>query len=454
MKISVAYRIKKLYQNKEQKKMLFRPIMFVQIYLLGIIVLYLIGPLEWQTKNSYLLFPFLFLSQLLLYLGYKSSMRHNIIENADNHEDLNVKFQKYLTIMIPINLVFVILNTIRNIGMSGFSMNTLLYLLQEGLMSPGKQFYNKFGIATFGGEILAPITVLLSPFLWPVIPLSIYYFKKLSLFNKVLTIVTLFFEATRWIATGTNKGLIDIILIICTVILVKYLQNRYSNNSASQQKKYTSKIKMYIIGFVLIVAGITFFSNAIGDRIGGISGFSSVTNNYVLNAESPLMMISPKFLYPTIVYTTSYLTQGYYGLSLALLEPWVPMFGVGNSMFLIANLQDLFGVDLFQYTYQARIAYLGWDSLVNWHSFYMWVANDIHFIGILPLMYLLGKFFGSVSKEVIINQNPIACVIFCLLMLMFFYFPANNQIMSQPESFMAFWVVTLYWMLKKVKIRI
>lgn len=442
IKRSVAY-------IKQQRSVLYFPMKLVQIYLGFIIVLYIFGPFKWPTRNAFLLYLFLFLAQILLFSGYRSSLNKRnrpIKAPSTNYDKILLK---YLKVAISINLLFIILNTIRNTGLSFFSVSTLFEKVIRGLMNPGQQYRERFFLNGYGGPFLTYITVILSPFLWMVLPLSLYYFKNINLFNKILTLVAFLFEAARWISIGTNKGIVDLIIIVCSILLIKILQDKYLDAHIVKLKP-KNRFIVYVLLFGLIMAGISFFSNTINSRVGGVWGSESLAVSAApLNTDALLVRILPDFVKPTMIYVTSYLTQGYYGLSLALTEPFIPMFGIGNSMFLMDNCRSIFGVDFYRYTYQTRLAYLGWDPLVNWHSIYVWLANDVSFFGILPLLYLLGRFFGSICKDAVVNRNPIACVIFCLLLIMFFYFPLNNQILSYPTTFMAFWGLTLYWLFKR-----
>ncbi len=236
-----------------------------------------------------------------------------------------------------------------------------------------------------------------------------------------------------------NKGIIELLLIFGTVLMIKRLQNRYLSFTSSK-KSIKNKLKFYVPVIILTILGFVMFSNTIDSRVGGIWDQEFFQKNASINANAVLMHVVPDSFKPTMVYMTSYLTQGYYALSLALNEPFTPMYGIGNSMFLMDNFKKILGTDFFQYTYQTKLDYLGWDPLVNWHSIYVWLANDISFYGILPLLYFLGKFFGKISIDTINNKNPIACAIFCLLLVMFFYFPLNYQILSYPTTSWAFGV--------------
>lgn len=437
---------------------LYKPMQIAQLYLIGVIVLYILGPLEWRTENPFFFYMFLFFAQWLLYIGFTTTMKRIYFKNIGTEQPLeNEKaliighkaILKYLRVFIVINLILTCMYLLRNTGLSSFSISQIIENIQKGFTSAGTQYVSKFSTdIAFGGRILAPIITLTSPLTWPVIPLSIVYFKKLSPINKFLSVLTMFFEAARWISTGTNKGVIDLILIFVAIILIKQWQKRYEG----VVKKVTKRRKNFwaiAIIVVLMTMGLSIFGNNISSRVNeNYHTISLITGMTEVNLKSPLMMICPKSLQPLLVYMTSYLTQGYYGLSLALDEPFIPMLGVGNSYFLIENFQELLNIDIWQYTYQARIAYEGWHPFVNWHSLYMWLANDISFLGVLILMYFFGKYSAVVTYKCIANKDPIATALFCLILLCFFYFPCNNQILSSPITFMAFWGLNALWLYK------
>jgi hypothetical protein len=288
----------------------------------------------------------------------------------------------------------------------------------------------------------------MAPVMWSVFPLSIYNFKRLKLSYKLIVLISLFFELARWIATGTSKGIIDVILIILVVTVVKYMKKRAldNRNRIFDFKKY----RFRILVLSLIVVGVFFFSNNVGDRVNqNWSNYIISNGNVNINVDAPLMKITPNSMKPTLIYLTSYLTQGYYAFSMSLDLDYYPMLGVGNSMFLMENFNEIFDLNLYEKTYQNRMSVFGWHPFVNWHSFYVWVANDVHYIGVILVMFLIGYLLGSVYKNVILYDDPIALVLLCLTTIMIIYIPANNQLLSYPTTFMAFWITLIYWNVRK-----
>lgn len=438
----------RLKRSKTINQSLMLPMKIVQIYLCSTIILYILGPFEWPTHNSLLFYTFLFMVQFALFFGYKTSM--NNVKQFNAKVKNNKRFLRLLKIMIVINLIFIILNATRYTGLSSISFQGLFEKVQYGLLNPFQQYQAKFDTANFGGKILTYSSTLLAPLLWSTLPLSLLYFKKLNILFKLLTIFALLGEAFRWIGTGTNKGVFDLLIICAVVALIMRMQNTYTVSLLNFKKKRKRRGILYFS--LLIILGTTYFSNAIGSRVNeNWYNISMSTGRVPIEFNSFLMNLCPAFLQPTMIYLASYVCQGYYALSMALTLPWTPMFGVGNSMFLMDKFSTLYGANLYQYTYQSKLQIYGWDQFVNWHSIYVWLANDIHFIGVIPLMFVLGFFFAEITKDAVIQKQRIASVILCLLFIMFFYFPANNQVLSYPSTFMAFWVLSILWVYQRLK---
>jgi hypothetical protein len=141
-----------------------------------------------------------------------------------------------------------------------------------------------------------------------------------------------------------------------------------------------------------------------------------------------------------------YLSQGYYALSLSLREPFVPMFGVGNSMFLYRQAARITGDgNILNDPYPVRIEKYGWDAQVLWSSIYPWIASDVSFPGTILIVYLIGRLFALSWIDTLGGANPFGVVMFSQFVIMLFYFPANNQLVQSGEGFTAFWVTLFFW---------
>jgi len=142
-----------------------------------------------------------------------------------------------------------------------------------------------------------------------------------------------------------------------------------------------------------------------------------------------------------------YVTHGYQALSLALQEPFVPMFGIGSSMFLTRQVSRVTGNALLgEMSYPARIEKHGWDALRLWSSIYPWIASDVSFPGTILVLFLIGRLFALSWLDTLRGTNPFAVVIFAQFLIMLFYFPANNQLLQSGEGFTGFWVTLFIWL--------
>src|SRR5690606_17886125 len=77
-----------------------------------------------------------------------------------------------------------------------------------------------------------------------------------------------------------------------------------------------------------------------------------------------------------------------------------------------------------------------------WSTFYLWWASDIHFLGVIALMFFLGYSFRLVENTLMHQEEDVcACICYAYYVLMLFYLSANNQIFQAGEGFVGFFLV-------------
>ena len=129
-----------------------------------------------------------------------------------------------------------------------------------------------------------------------------------------------------------------------------------------------------------------------------------------------------------VVGLSFYVTHGYYGLYLSLDKPFVPMFGVGHSLFLTQQAVRLTGNEqIAMMSYPKRIEEDGWDALGLWSTIYPWIASDVSFPGTVAVVFLIGRLFALAWYDALSGRNPFAYGMLAQFAIMLFYFPANNQ---------------------------
>ena len=144
----------------------------------------------------------------------------------------------------------------------------------------------------------------------------------------------------------------------------------------------------------------------------------------------------------------SYLTQGYYGLSLCMEKPFVPMCGIGHSMFLTHNVAKLTGYSsLEELSYAARLLTEndpGWSY--SWTTIYPWIASDVSFVLTPFVVFVIGRGFGLTWLDSIGGENPFAPIALANLVNMLVFFPAHNWALAGGEDVVSFWLSILFWL--------
>jgi len=438
-------------------KILWAPMKLVQLYLSIVFVLFVFGPWPWPVNNRLSVNSYLISAQFLLFLGYYLSLKSKTIvvvrEKMKQKKLKNININKLIRILLLISIVFFVPAYMSRVGLDSFNISEVYDAFINGLLNPGEQYHYKLSTQ---GQVPTNTTILLitaisAPFRWLLVPLTIVHWKSIKRKYKVGVMIFLFLDTISWISIGTNKGIFDNVFILAFSVLIKTsLENRSLKNVMTFSK---SKLKMIVISVSSLLAAILYLINAITSRLGKLSNYYRAANIYV-NEDSFVMKIMPDFLENIVIVITSYTTQGYYALSLAMKENFTTTFGFGNSWFLLNIYEKISGSTALEAsTYPFKLLKYGWDPYINWHSIYTWLASDYSFIGTLIIMVIIGYFFGEIWKSVIFKQNIYAIGLFVLMMIMFMYFPANNQIFAFTNTFSAFWGLFFLWLFSyKIKL--
>ena len=141
-----------------------------------------------------------------------------------------------------------------------------------------------------------------------------------------------------------------------------------------------------------------------------------------------------------------YLTHGYFPTYLSLRQPFVPCYGVGNSMFLQRQVARLTGNPrLGECAYPFRLHESGFYASRYWTTIYPWIASDVTFPGVVVVMGLIGWLSGLAWLDVLGGRNPFAVALLGQLLVLLYYVPAHNKIMQTGEGVSAFVVLFGAW---------
>jgi len=431
----------------DNRRYLRLPITLSMIYMWFGLVWFLIGPIFEIEWNYSLLRVLIFVSACFVCFSLGYRMRLQMLAGEELTYGPKEKVLAFLRVMIYVNLVFTALNAYQYSYTT--SLSQLLNKAMTALSDPGDAYFDKIltmqEVST-SYSVLTYITVFMAPLLFPTLIMSLYYYKELNLLQKVTVVATLILEAMRWLAVGTNKGLLDIAVLFATVMLIRYMRaSILGREDASFQKK---KKNFAIIAIGVIVAFVVVFGYFLTSR-------SDVDVNTPGFARFPNYLF-PMSLRPAVLKISSYLCQGYRSLQHIFDNlNWIPTWGVGNSTFLISVVKRLTGVDLFLDTYQHRIIATGLVHRGAFQTVFAYLANDLTFPGTVIFMYFVGRFFCSIVKEAVLEEDPISITLLYMMVLAVLNVSCLNYMLSFSNMCVGFWGLFIVRAItKKLHIRI
>lgn len=420
----------------------FLPLFVVQGYLSVVLLFYFIGPWPWAHYNTGLLVAYLLAAQACIALGYIAAWPR-VQAAADKfrfegREHAIAQALKFFDISFWIFLVMLVPTSMSRAG-------SVIPDVLTGIEFAGAVYNANYERLTGGGNpfvIVEYARIALSPFLVGFYPLLVIFWNRIVLWKRIVgTLMVLFFVAI-YIATGTNKGVADFILLLpCFMLLGKF--------SASGGLKFPRWIFRALF-IALFIGFLVFFGRGQEGREGGVATTGTFNSGLVyVRADSgwlaDVLPPSQRIAYESLV---RYMTSGYYALSLAFDVDHEPTYGVGNSMFLAGQADAIAGGTYF--TSQSIPGQMeqqfGFPQFALWHSIYPWLASDVGFIGALLMVggfaYLLALSWGVA----IIRLDVRYIIMLSLMIVLFLYVPANNQIFQSGETCAAFFG-TLAWII-------
>jgi hypothetical protein len=423
------------------KKNWLLPLIFFESYLSVVLLLFYFGPWPWPIENPISTFLFLIFSQIFICVGYlfswkKINQLHQTNICPQHFASKRLKFLKFsialsLFIFIPSslsrtgNLLPNILDAINNSGLS-YNMNI------ERLQSQNSYVFVEY------------IRMFISPFLFSVLPLTIVCWRYLSVSLKFLSLIVILLNTSIYISTGVNKGIFDVIL---TFPWFFYLAK---TTEPLENKLSRMKIILLTISLLFLFSlALIFFGEGQLGRDGGVAQNAVFkTSIGLINAEETSglsLFLSDKQI---IIFQSlaRYLTQGYYALSISFNIEHVSTLGFGNSIFMSRNMDSLFKTDFFMSNSIPGLLEQadGYNMLGLWHSIYPWLASDFGFVGTLILIGWFAYLLGLIWGRSLLTLSPQNLVFLYLLLILFFYIPANNQIFQSGESCLAFFILIFF----------
>lgn len=439
------------------------PLILIELYLISSLLIFAFGPISWYLENPSK-FWFLMISYHIAFIiGYllyvqKNKIKVLLISKFSNDNGLDDFIVKYFWIYLFIASIGTFISYKNGYHTDSYIPYNLFIDFYNGIVNPGiarHEFISS--LDTYQSNKTVTMFYSSIAFVkYSLIPILIFVWDRLSFPQKIIGLFISLMPFLGTVSIGTNKLILDI-LIIFTLSLILHLL------SVKKGKKIEVLSQRKVIVGVIVFLTLFFpyyFNKSMSERSASFQYMETVSTKgeikipfYHTSSTSSTSYILPPKIMEFYIKISTYLTQGYYGMSLALDKDFDSTFGIGHSYFLLDQFKYFFNIDLIERTFQYKITDK-WDRLVQWHSFYSQVANDVSFYGVIPVMFVLGYLLSAIYISAIKNNNIIAKIILTLFAVMFVYMPANNQIFNFMESMFSFWMLLLLWFYTRMRRKI
>jgi hypothetical protein len=415
------------------------PLLFFQVYLSVTVALFFWGPWPWNPEEPVLLFAYLMGAQIAIAVGYLLSWRA-VARRAESPQDPEVSEARAVGFLRLCVIVTILLLVPTSLARTGEWLPDVV----EGILNAGAVYNANFERLEAGNPyvVVEYVRMLLSPLLVGLVPVAIVYWSRLSRGLKIGCAISIAFHLSLYVATGTNKGLADFAVTLPWLVFL---------GVKTGTLRLVVRPRVLAACFlVLFVAFLAFFGAGQAQREGGVGELGVFnTGSGLIEADredsiSSQMSDSQRIVYESLA---RYLGQGYYALSMTFDLEHSSTYGFGHSMFLARNADAIFGTNHF--TAGSLPGLLeertNWGMMALWHSIYPWLASDLGFLGALLCIgffaWLLGRCWGAA----LLHGGHWPVILCHLMLVLFFYVPANNQIFQTAETCVAFFLVLAAW---------
>lgn len=425
----------------------YTPLILVEIYLISTVLLFSLGPINFEIHNEIFFWLLLVFYHFFFIFGYCIGVGRYFDKGVilSSHVFSN----KMYWILFCLGVVGV-WAAYKNIMMlDGLIPYDFFENLFRGFVEPGSVYAERMQVLdsfSSSSRLFNIIFMFIAFAKMLFVFYFIYYWSNLNFVKRLTAVLYSLIFLSAGISAGVNSIIfIFVIFLMCSLLVVAY------------EMKYAHFKKMLIVAAVLFLLPISWFGKIMSERGGGFDYFAftaplrdvGVDYSFVLDASPSIW----EFFYYSFVWLCYYVCQGYYGFSLILNLDFNWTYGFGNSEFLQRQFLMITGVDIAPVTFQSRIDHL-WDKSAQWHSFYGQIANDVGFVGVAFVMLLIGFIFARVWSSAIFKKSFFALALIPIFIIMFVFFPANNQVFGYIDTFSYFLFVLLFWVFESKKIRI
>lgn len=426
------------------KSKLYMPIRYVMPYLFLTYLIFCISDLSASVENIWLLTGFVSMAYISLFVGYVfgveyASQRLVWITEIESKRLRNVNF---LLIVGCVYLVVWGINQLVNFGAEDVSS------VIRSLNDPGAAYAAKFDIytdfeSTQKVSRIGQVLVLLGVVFVMVMPAMSAYWRHLSSKLKMFCIFSVVIYAVSFLYIGTQKGLGDLFLLLFSGWIVVRVRHADMNVSGRKIKNYLLLIFLIIVGLV----SLSFIQSSRAIQFGLTSTMmvNNISDNWLANIFGESFALG---FYSIIGYPA----HGYLGLSHNLSIDFIFSYGAGLfQAFESYRFQYLGGENnlLLTYPYRTELT-TGWPAGMYWSTAFPWIASDLTFIGVFPLMFLVGMLFARIWINCLRKMDVVSLAILGQIFVFVAFLPANNQVFISRQGLLSVTVLILIVVFRKL----
>jgi hypothetical protein len=398
---------------------------------------------------------------ILGYIGYLHSnfFKNKLIRLSNGNSDspqIENYVLKYYWIFLALYFISALISHRNITHSSSYIPWTFFSDFYTGLLNPAaaRNYYasSEYSSDFVGNKYVTALLFFIGVFKYCLLPVFIYLWDRLSPVKKFVGAIFLLIP----IISGVTLSLSSINFHYLFVMFICFLYLLVSTKRELLPSVFKKRITLLIIFLLLFLFSFWQFYSVKS----GASLYQVVVNNQKAASFDYMKMFKLKFksdtdvngaAHPKSILTdysekiTVYLVQGYLGMSISLSEKFESSFGIGHSIFLQRVFDKHLGIHISDRSFQHKINDQ-WSENEQWHSAYSHFANDVSFPGVCFVMLLLGFYFSMVVSAAVVSNDFIAKLLLPLFGIMFFYFPANNQVLGFLETMSSFWILTLFFL--------
>ena len=388
----------------------------------GVVIFYF-GPIKYNIINPIVTFSYILIAYGFLFVGLYCGYKYTVLNKKISHRtDVNNKITYLMLLLILINFINVI-DIYSSIGINSFQDATL-----------GTLYYSNLNLDKESGIVTQLIT-LSYPLTMYLIAYSCAKITFMSLYQKIVFVIFIISMLIGYVLKGNNFGLF---LVIIPVVINLILSGNF-------------KFKIISFKNFLVLFFIIYFISNMSSRL-DYGNIPYSMGSLVVDRDNIIFTMFPPSLAIGLTAAMTYISQGYYGLSLAFNYPFDSTLGLGGGYFLINKLGLIFDPDIFLRTYQAKMDLI-WSSTIQWHTMFVWIANDVSFYVVPFILLFFGFFVGMLYKYSRNGIDILSNSLFSVCAIILIFIPANNIVSGNPLVFMSFWVLLCIWVIRRYSIK-